>query len=185
MKITKNQLQKHIPLHTKRLLIRKIQMKDANELFKTYTSDTKVTSTTSWSTHTSVDETKKFLQHCLDKWKKSEEFNMCICLKKNPSKLIGMFKIKPTEDTVSIGYVLARRYWNQGLATEAVEAFCDLLLSFSGLNKIQAFTDPENNASIAVLKKARFNYSHRLPKNIIRPQMSSKPRDSIVFSLHT
>lgn len=184
MKIANNQLQKHLPLHTERLTIRKVQLQDAKELFKAYTSNLKVTATASWSTHTSIDETKKFLQHCLDKWEKSEEFNMCICLKDHLSRPIGMFKIKPSENTVNIGYVLAEKYWNQGLITESVKAFCQLLFSFSELTEIQAFTDPENGASIAVLQKAGFSYSHRHPKNIIRPQISSEPRDSVVFSLH-
>ncbi|WP_412746166.1 GNAT family N-acetyltransferase [Krasilnikovia sp. MM14-A1004] len=53
----------------------------------------------------------------------------------------------------STGYVLARPWWGQGLATEAAEAMLGLGFDRLGLHKISATCDPGNLASGRVLTK--------------------------------
>jgi ribosomal-protein-alanine N-acetyltransferase len=62
-----------------------------------------------------------------------------------------------------MGYVLARRRWERGLATEAAAAMLRLGLEALGLHKITATCDPENTASARVLVKVgmrREGYLH-------------------------
>lgn len=178
-----NLISSHLPLKTTRLILRKITFEDAPVIFKTYTSDPEVTKNASWMTHKSVNETKDFVKFCLDKWENEEEFNLAICLKENPENPIGMLKIKFNSETGNIGYVLAKKYWNRGYTTEAVKAIVSIIFSFESIKELKAITDFENVASISVLKKAGFIFSHRLPKHLIRPQLSSHPRDSLVFKI--
>lgn len=55
-----------------------------------------------------------------------------------------------------LGYDLVREVWGQGLATEAVRAVIEYGFSELGLNRIEAYTEPENVASQRVLEKAGF-----------------------------
>ena len=57
-----------------------------------------------------------------------------------------------------IGYRLARPYWGQGYATEAVCAVRDYAFETLGLSRVIALIDPQNVASIRVAEKAGMQY---------------------------
>ncbi len=75
----------------------------------------------------------------------------------------------PGEDVyrrrVEIGFWLGRRYWNRGIATEAVRTFTDwLFASDTELVRVQAEVYQWNPASMRVLMKAGFLLEGRLRK---------------------
>ncbi|MCE2440159.1 MAG: GNAT family N-acetyltransferase [Candidatus Latescibacteria bacterium] len=54
----------------------------------------------------------------------------------------------------TIGYSVARRFWGNGLATEAAGAVIETsFAAFPDLNRIQATTDEQNAGSVRVLEK--------------------------------
>jgi len=63
----------------------------------------------------------------------------------------------------SIGYVLNKDYWNQGLATEATKAVIALAFEQLGMNKLIAVHDQDNPASGRVMAKSGMKYSHEEP----------------------
>jgi [ribosomal protein S5]-alanine N-acetyltransferase len=75
-----------------------------------------------------------------------------ICLKPNlvPIGKIGIWQGE------EIGFLLARQYWGQGLAREALELISNHLFEKKGLILITADTDPRNAASIGLLKAVGF-----------------------------
>jgi RimJ/RimL family protein N-acetyltransferase len=77
------------------------------------------------------------------------------------ARLIGTcgYKGAPSVDgTVEIGYEIAERYQNQGLATEAAGALTDFAFRQSGVRAVMAQTLAEENASVRVLRKLGFQY---------------------------
>jgi len=66
-------------------------------------------------------------------------------------------------DEGSIGYVLNKDYWNQGLATEATKAVIALAFEQLGMNKLIAVHDQDNPASGRVMAKSGMKYSHEEP----------------------
>ena len=56
-------------------------------------------------------------------------------------------------EEIEIGYWLAPDYWGKGLATEAAQAVMRYGRDTLGLRQIVAVAQPENKASIRVLKK--------------------------------
>ena len=86
----------------------------------------------------------------------------------------------------SIGYVLNKDYWNQGLATEATKAVIDLAFEQLGMNKLIAVHDQDNPASGRVMAKSGMKYSHEEPyamldlheegRMVTRVHMSSRRR---------
>ena len=59
---------------------------------------------------------------------------------------------------VEIGWWLARRYWGQGLATEAARAVMEEGFTRFGLKRIIAIANPENRASIHIMEKLAMRY---------------------------
>ena len=57
---------------------------------------------------------------------------------------------------IELGYLLARKFWGKGLATEAAEACLNYGFGKLGFREIIALTDLENIASQRVLNKIGF-----------------------------
>ncbi|NOT12721.1 MAG: GNAT family N-acetyltransferase [Methylococcaceae bacterium] len=65
-------------------------------------------------------------------------------------------------------------FWNQGLATEVTSAWIRYSFQLLGLKNLMAFTHPKNLASIRVLEKTGFRFSH---------QERLMDMDSMVFNI--
>jgi len=140
-------------LDTRRLLIKKLSLENAEEIFKVYASDPRATRFVSWPTHQSVEDTRTFLKYAEKSWKEGSDYSYAI-LKKPEYQLIGSIGLINETGKVSFGYILGRSHWNKGFATEAVSGFIECLKSLNGLIKIWALCDIDNIASIKVLEKA-------------------------------
>jgi ribosomal-protein-alanine N-acetyltransferase len=67
---------------------------------------------------------------------------------------------------ISVGYRLLKRYWGQGIATEALSLMVNYLYSETDIEIITASTMIENSASAAVLKKNGFDLVvHAVPED--------------------
>lgn len=60
-----------------------------------------------------------------------------------------------------LGYRLVPAYWNKGLATEVASAWVSHSVRRLGLKDLMAFSHPENLASVRVLEKRGFVFSHQ------------------------
>ena len=79
-----------------------------------------------------------------------------------------------------IGYALARKYWGQGLMTEAVRAMLDYGFNLLRLNRIEARCDVENIASWRVMEKAGMKFEGVLRQNIF---LHGRPRDARMYGI--
>lgn len=67
---------------------------------------------------------------------------------------VGHFQVGINQDGVAtIGYLLARRYQNQGLSTETLEAIFSYLTNTLGVREVKAWSDTRNLASHRLAKK--------------------------------
>ncbi|MBK8965140.1 MAG: GNAT family N-acetyltransferase [Saprospiraceae bacterium] len=57
---------------------------------------------------------------------------------------------------LEVGYLIARNYWGQGLATELTQALTEYGFGHFGVDLLKAVVDPENLASQKVLLKCGF-----------------------------
>ena len=85
------------------------------------------------------------------------------------------------ENGAEIGYLLNRKYWGMGYATEAAKAVVDWVLSQPEISQVWATCDIENASSIRVLEKIGMHREKILRNYSIRPQISCHPRDSYLF----
>lgn len=82
-----------------------------------------------------------------------------IYLQKSPDKLVGLaeiFDYKKKANTVTIGYRINEKYWNQGIATNTIELLVKYLLEEMMIDTIFAYVMPENTYSAKALMKNGF-----------------------------
>lgn len=154
---------KHIgtrELDTERLLLRKISVNDAEDMYNNWASDDIVTKYVTWPTHQNVEETKGLLKM----WEKEYENDNCyrwaIELEEE-KKLIGSIdvcRISEENETAEIGYVISRDYWNKGIVTEAAKRVVEYLLKEAGFYRIEAQHHLDNPASGKVMQKIGMKY---------------------------
>jgi hypothetical protein len=78
------------------------------------------------------------------------------------------------------GYVLARRWWRQGLMTEVLTEIAAWALRQPSMFRIGAMCDVENIGSARVLEKAGFVREGVLHRWLVHPNISDEPRDCLV-----
>ena len=103
-----------LTLQTPRLILRKLAITDAEDIFA-YASDPQVTTYTAWETHRSINETYEYLNNFVfQMYRSGKGMNWGIVMKEN-GKLIGTCSLHTTSvhQRAELGYVLSRNYWGK------------------------------------------------------------------------
>ena len=79
-------------------------------------------------------------------------FIVAVVLKQS-NEMIGEIVVMPNDGAFTLGYTFSYRHHRKGYAYEALSAFTEILHERFPEWEFICFTDPENNASIALLKK--------------------------------
>lgn len=82
-------------------------------------------------------------------------------VEKGSKELVGFCGVGPEEvDGVveaNLGYRLARRFWNQGLASEAAKGVLEHVFAGGQLTSVVVIIEPEHVASLKVAERAGFS----------------------------
>jgi len=134
---------------------------DAIEAFSWF-GDPVVMKFTPHGPDTTLESTIERIDHYLEHQSKYG-YAKWIILERNSMKPIGDAgpMCFPECQSFELGYRLLPGYWNKGLATEVALAWVQLRFQIPGLMNLMSFTHPENVASIRVLEKVGFNFSHQ------------------------
>ena len=158
-------------------------MEDARSIFHSWTSKPEFPKYMSWVAHQSITETKSYLQHQIDAWQNSSDYEFVIELNAElgtPIGAIGMHELKPY--SVGFGYLIAEEHWNKGYMSEALKYLVDWALAQDNIFRAQAFCDAENLASAKVMENAGMIFEGKLKKYFVHPNLSSEPRDSLMYA---
>ena len=94
-----------------------------------------------------------------------------------------MIALKFKDLKATLGFVLARHHWGQGVATEAPCAEIDWTIQQPKYEQIEVFCDAENSASARVLEKSGMKRESLLRSFIVHPNVSKNPRKCWHFVL--
>ena len=145
------------PLTTSRLQLRGITKSDSDNLFPMY-SDIKTLEY--WG--------RDPVQSPAEAWNEIEKNMKCVesgsailwgIALRESNQLLGtctIFKINQQNRNGEIGYILNRDHWGKGLMTEAITCVLNYAFNDLELHRLEADTDPENLASLALLEKLGF-----------------------------
>jgi [ribosomal protein S5]-alanine N-acetyltransferase len=140
---------------TDRLLIRKPVLADAEAVFSVYSNDPEVTRYLAWPRHTTVAQTRVFLEFSDVEWGRWPAGPYLIESRKGILMGSTGFAFE-TPQRAATGYVLARRYWGNGYATEALGAVVRIAQELN-IRRLYALCNREHVASCRVLEKCAFS----------------------------
>ena len=165
---------------TARLVGRPPRADDAEAVFASYAADPDVTRYLSWRAYVRVEPLAVFLQECVAHWEKGEgPFAWLLCLKGTATP-IGSIGLTIESGKAMFGYVLAKKFWQRGLAAEALTYLVDWSLAQPGIYRAWAYCDAENPASVRVMEKAGMIREALLRRWHVCPTLGLEPRDCVV-----
>ncbi len=164
-----------------RIRLRRPVVTDADAIFE-YGRDPEVARYADWPVRTSMDGLVEALQRRGKLWETGAEFYWVIT-RTGEDRAIGGISFRVAEDSAEVGFLLHRQHWGEGIATEAARAVVEWALALPFLRRVRATCDAENLASARVLEKLGFTLEATLPRAVVRPNLSSEPRDALMYTL--
>lgn len=101
----------------------------------------------------------------------------------NTGRVIGkftLFHIDRDNRRAEIGYVLNRRFWGKGYGGELLGTFLETCFDHFDLHRLEADIDPDNAASLALLRRHGFREEGRRRERWL---LNDEWRDSVVMAL--
>ncbi len=149
-------------LKTDRLILRPFQQSDLQDFFE-YACVDGVGQMAGWMPHQTTEVTQMILDEFIEKK------NVFAVVDITSNKVIGAFGIHLiTEEpyVLSIGYVLAKPYWGQGLIPEAVKEVLSYLFKVIKVPRVTIYHFTDNYQSQRVIEKSGFTWFKTEDKKI-------------------
>lgn len=165
---------------TDRLAARLPKPGDAPAIFAAYASDPVVTRFLSWRAYTEIPPLEEWLAARAESWRSGSGQLSWLLTLRTTGEVAGYIGVDLRGNNVVLGYVLARKFWGQGLMAEPVRFLVDWALAQPEIFRVWAFCDLENPASARVMEKAGMQREGVLRRWFAAPAMGPEPRDCIV-----
>jgi ribosomal-protein-alanine N-acetyltransferase len=145
----------NIILETERLLFRRLMMDDLDALFALYSDkETRQYFPDGTDGTLNYQETKEELEWFLNGHPKHPELGLWATIHKERHQFIGRCGLLPWtiegRAEVEVAYLLDKRYWRQGLGTEAAQGILQYAFEQLHLSRLICLIDPDNQASAKV-----------------------------------
>jgi RimJ/RimL family protein N-acetyltransferase len=144
-------------LETERMLLRRLVMSDLDELFALYSDkETRQYFPDGTDGTLTYAETKEEIEWFLNGHPQHPELGLWATIYKETNQFIGRCGLLPWtiegREEVEVAYLLDKRYWRQGLGTEAAQAVLQYGFDTLHLSRLICMVDPDNQASAKVAK---------------------------------
>jgi ribosomal-protein-alanine N-acetyltransferase len=141
-------------LETDRLILRRLVLGDLDELYALY-RDPEIRRYFPEGTLT-YEETKEELEWFLNGHPEHSELGLWATIHRETERFIGRCGLLPwtieQRPEVEVAYLLAKKYWRQGLGTEAAHAIVNYGFEQLHLPRLICLIDPRNQASVNVAR---------------------------------
>ena len=143
-----------VRLETDRLILRPFTPEDALPMFRNWASDKEVTRFLTWPTHKNVEVTGRVIADWCKGYEAPDYYQWAIELKeiKEPIGSIAAVKTDDRTESATIGYCIGRRWWRQGITSEALREVIRFFFEEVGMNCVNACHDPRNPNSGRVMR---------------------------------
>lgn len=150
-----------IMLETERLLFRRMTLDDVDCLMEIFSDPIAMQY---YPSTLSRGLAQKWIEWNIEKYEE-HGFGLWICELKSDGGFVGQCGIIPQVvdeiDEREIGYLLARKHWKKGLATEAASAVRDYGFDNLGIHRLIATIYHKNIPSIRVAERLRMKFEKR------------------------
>ena len=171
---------------TGRLVLRDIVMKDVKDIVEN-ANDILISR---YVTHVpypyTLKDGKDFVKHCNEKAKekprKTYEFGIEL---KSEKKIVGMITLSSVDKfngTATIGYWLGRKYWRNGIMSEALNSILDFAFNRLKLRRMDISASTKNKASNGLIRKFGFE-KEGMRRKKLRAKSTGKIHDENIYGL--
>lgn len=153
-------------LETERLVLRQLNQGDARDIFHYFSLDG-VTKFYDLESFTNINQAEELIHRWSQKFERNLGIRWGITLR-SENRIIGTCGFhdwRKNHQKAEIGYELTPEYWRNGIMTETIEKVIDYGFNNLGLNRIEAFVEPENMRSRKVLERKGFKVEGTLEEN--------------------
>ena len=151
-------------LETPRLILRRMTMKDAKDIFE-YSRDEEVACHVLWSAQRDIGEAKDYCRYMLRRYRADEPSSWGIIDRQTRHLVgtIGYMDYSMDNASVEIGYSLARWLWNGGYMTEALRAMVQNAVEVMNVEVVAISHFVGNEPSRKVIERAGFIFEGVMP----------------------
>lgn len=168
---------------TSRLIIRKFQQSDLNDIFL-YAKNPNVARYVTWEPHTSLSDSQKFIDYALNSYAKGGLDPMAMILKDDPNKRVigsvGLMAASPKNRTYELAYALSEDHWGLGLVAEASKPLINYVFKTFAIERLQSRCDVLNPQSARVMEKLGMTFEGTLKSSMY---IKGKVRDMHMYAL--
>jgi ribosomal-protein-alanine N-acetyltransferase len=161
-----------------RVILRAPTLDDADLLFERMASDPEVSRYMSWRPHRDVGETRRVITEIFNV---GGETTWLIELRGGDGPVGVCGWRRPQPHIIDFGYYLGRRWWRQGIMSEAVQLLLDKAQRDPTVYRVTAHCHVDNTASAALLERSGLTFEGRLARYAVLPNISVKPQDCLLF----
>ncbi len=150
-------------LTTPRLVLRRFALDDAAAMHRNWAGDAEVTKFLTWPTHPNADVSRTMIESWVPHYAEENYYHWTITIDGEAIGSIAVMHMNELIGSAEVGYCLGRNWWRQGLMTEALTAVIRFLMDEAGVERVEAYHDPRNPSSGAVMRKCGMQYegTHR------------------------
>ncbi|MBP2651714.1 MAG: GCN5-related N-acetyltransferase [Firmicutes bacterium] len=153
-----------VSIETERLILRKFEYADDENMLKYWVSDPSIQSMYSEPVYTTKEEVKELLNKYISAYEKDNYYRWAIILK-DIGECIGQiayFLVNSENHFAEIEYCIGNQFQRRDLATEATKAVIQFGFNKVNLHKVQICHKSINIASRRVIEKCGFVYEGTL-----------------------
>ena len=158
-----------VMLETDRLILRRLELGDAEAMFNNWCNDDDVTRHLPWQTHENIEITKDVLDMWLHDYANPYVYRWIVVLK-DGNKAVGTVDVvdKDIDNKVfELGHCYSKETWGKGIATEVFNKVISFLFDEVGVEVITAKHNENNPASGRVMQKVNMKYDGTLRSRVI------------------
>ena len=142
-------------LETERLTLRPFTLEDAPAMYRNWANDPEVTHFLTWPTHADETVSQAVLADWVPRYADLSWYQWAIVPRDvgEPIGSIAIVKMDENVDSVHVGYCIGRRWWHQGITSEALRALLRFFFEEVGANRVDSRHDPRNPHSGNVMAR--------------------------------
>jgi ribosomal-protein-alanine N-acetyltransferase len=153
-----------VPLDTPRLALVALNLDHAPAVFA-YASDSDISRLVSWPRHETLETTRRLIALSMVGYVEGGHYEWGVVRRSDQAFLgtCGLGDIDTIRGVGELSYVLAKKYWGHGYATEAASAVLRFGFVQLGLRAVEAHAFSGNVASFRVMTKLGLRYLETRP----------------------
>ena len=161
-------------LTTNRLSLQRPRRSDAELIFSTYASDPDVCRYLAWPRHESVTDSIAFVDFSDAEWARGPAGPYLIWHRRAGALLGSTGLTFEESEQATTGYVIARKHWGNGYASEALRAMMTVAAG-ARARRLTTVVHPAHEPSRRVLLRCGFNSLGLDESPIVFPNLDSEP----------